>query len=450
MEAGMTDDEQPPRAGSELRDAIFGPGGEDESGEDSANSEAPESQNSDTPQSASPEPIPGQPASPQPGSPRASSARFGGAQTSQSHFGAVKPEYHGTAKPLAKIVIVNMLLNLITMGFYRFWGKTRIRNYIWSHLRFQEEDFEYSGTGKELFFGFLIALLVLAPILIGFSVLGLIPNPAAQGVLGALQALLFLFLFHFAVYRARRYRMSRTQWRGIRAGQDGAATQYALQAMGYTLLAVVTLGLMYPWMHTALERYKVENTQLGARPLAFNGVAGELFKTWLICWLLLIPTLGISYLWYRAAAFRYFTGSTRYEGLRFESDLTGGQYLKLYFVMWLYGMGLMLLSGLLMAIPIAGLSLVSDGGDMQTFMQNPTAYPLLALLAVVSISLAFLIFVAGNAILAVLFLIQRMIALHCHSITVTGDINFDVIRQSALAAPTRGEGFADALDVGGV
>ena len=31
----------------------------------------------------------------------------------------------------------------------------------------------------------------------------------------------------------------------------------------------------------------------------------------------------------------------------------------------------------------------------------------------------------------------------------TGDIDFDAIRQSALAAPTRGEGFADALDVGG-
>ena len=84
-----------------------------------------------------------------------------------------------------------------------------------------------------------------------------------------------------------------------------------------------------------MERYKVENTQLGAHPLAFSGLAGELFKTGLISWLLPTPTLGISFLWYRAAAFRYFTGNTRYEGLQFESDLIGGRYLKLYFVMWL-------------------------------------------------------------------------------------------------------------------
>lgn len=41
-----------------------------------------------------------------------------------------------------------------------------------------------------------------------------------------------------------------------------------------------------------MERYKVENTQLGARPLAFNGLSGGLFKTGLISWLLPTPTRG--------------------------------------------------------------------------------------------------------------------------------------------------------------
>ena len=41
-----------------------------------------------------------------------------------------------------------------------------------------------------------------------------------------------------------------------------------------------------------MERYKVENTQLGAHPLAFNGLAGGFFKTGLISWLLPTPTRG--------------------------------------------------------------------------------------------------------------------------------------------------------------
>ena len=76
------------------------------------------------------------------------------------------------------------------------------------------------------------------------------------------------------------------------------------------------------------------------------------------------------------------------------------------------------------------------------FIQKANAHPGLYILAAASI--------ISFAIIIVLFLIQRMIALHCHSITVTGNINFDVIQQSALEAPTRGEGFADELDVGGV
>jgi hypothetical protein len=61
-----------------------------------------------------------------------------------------------------------------------------------------------------LFFGFLIALLALAPVKIGFNVLSVaMPNPTVQSVLEFFQGLLFLFLFHFVVYRARRYRMSR-------------------------------------------------------------------------------------------------------------------------------------------------------------------------------------------------------------------------------------------------
>jgi uncharacterized membrane protein YjgN (DUF898 family) len=342
-----------------------------------------------------------------------------------------------------------MLLNLITLGIYRFWGKTRLRDYIWSHLRFHDENFEYSGTGKELFFGFLFALAVLTPIVIGFSFIGLaVPDPTVQVLFAFLQGLFFLFLFQFAIYRARRYRMSRTQWRGIRAGQVGAATRYAFKAMGYMLLTALTLGLAYPWMHTALERYKVENTQFGDRPFSFEGAGKALFPTWFVCWVLMAPTLGLSYFWYRAAAFRYFTGCTRYEGLKFDSDITGGQIFRVYFILGLYAFALLMAVGILTVFPVTLLGANAEGFD--AFMQDPEANPgvYLAFIAVAGIGV--LAAMAAFPVLIVLFLTQRMIALHCHSVSVTGDIDFDAIRQSALAAPTRGEGFADALDVGGV
>ena len=355
-------------------------------------------------------------------------------------------EYRGQAAPLAKLLFVNILLNMLTLGFYRFWGKTRLRDFIWRHLRFQDEDFEYSGTGKELFIGFLIALLVLVPLVLLFNGLNawlITTAPIWQGSLGILQTILFLFLFQFAFYRVRRYRMSRTQWRGIRAGQDGAATHYALLAMGYLLLTIVTLGLAYPWMQTALERYQISNTQFGNRAFAFTGAGKELFKEWLLAWFLTPFTLGLSQLWYRAVSIRYFSSHTHYEGLSFESDLRARNIAWLYLKYAAVTFGIMGIVGIIVSLTLP----LSDLAKLESLPESLEALPVGGILTAVFAVIAF--YIASN-ILGTLFLTQGWIALFCRNLTISGDVDWDEIQQSALLAPTRGEGFADALDVGGL
>src|SRR5258705_6215321 len=68
--------------------------------------------------------------------------------------------YDGRLGELYGIFIVNLLLSIVTLGFYRFWGKTRIRRYIWSRLSLSGDAFEYTGTGGELFIGFLIVVVL--------------------------------------------------------------------------------------------------------------------------------------------------------------------------------------------------------------------------------------------------------------------------------------------------
>ena len=38
-------------------------------------------------------------------------------------------DYDGVRGPLAKMAFSIALLTLMTLGFYRFWGKTRVRRY---------------------------------------------------------------------------------------------------------------------------------------------------------------------------------------------------------------------------------------------------------------------------------------------------------------------------------
>src|SRR5215468_7532465 len=106
---------------------------------------------------------------------------------------------------------------LLTLGFYRFWGRTRIRRYLWSRLTLLEDRFEYDGTGMELFVRF---LLVVAVVLLPLGAVGLIlrfaglPLPA---VIAGRYAV-FLVIFYLSLvghYTGQRYRLSRSLWRGI-------------------------------------------------------------------------------------------------------------------------------------------------------------------------------------------------------------------------------------------
>ena len=61
-----------------------------------------------------------------------------------------KLRFHGTGGSLFGIHIVNMLLTGLTLGIYYFWGKVKVRNYVFSQSEFEGDRFAYHGTGKEL------------------------------------------------------------------------------------------------------------------------------------------------------------------------------------------------------------------------------------------------------------------------------------------------------------
>ena len=69
--------------------------------------------------------------------------------------------FHADGGSLFAIWIVNTLLTLVTLGTYSFWGKSRIRRYLWAQIELGGDRFAYHGTGLELFVGWLKALPVI-------------------------------------------------------------------------------------------------------------------------------------------------------------------------------------------------------------------------------------------------------------------------------------------------
>lgn len=190
-----------------------------------------------------------------------------------------------------RLVTRGALLELVTFGFYRFWLATDIRRHLWSNTEIDGDALEYTGRGKELLLGFLVAMAVLVPVFVLYFIAGLESERYKAFVSLPLYGFLYLF-GQFAVYRARRYRLTRTIWRGIRFWMTGSGWAYALRALLWGLLLIPTLGFAYPWRTAALERYKLGHTYYGNLPGRFVSTGWGLFRRIWWVWLLgLLPVV---------------------------------------------------------------------------------------------------------------------------------------------------------------
>lgn len=343
--------------------------------------------------------------------------------------------YDGEAGRLFRIVLVNLLLSLATLGAYHFWGKTRLRRYLWSRLTFLGDRLEYTGTGKELLLGFLIVLAILLPLLAASSVVDIVygAESSAATLRDIVLGVVFLFLVGVAVYRARRYRLSRSRWRGIRAAQDGSSLAYGGWNVLYTVLAIASLGLLVPLRNVRLAAYRMRNTYIGDRQLAFDASARDLFPSWLGYWVLLPFTLGLSYVWYKATEFRYFARCTSLDDVRFSSSLSGGQIFVAYACF--AALAVLVLGG-----PLGLLAVTAE-------MAGEAAFALLDLL------LPAIAVVIGVLLLRPLYYVTTvhlLFSVVTETLAVHGTPDTEAMAQSPKHLLRRGEGLAEALDVDGL
>src|SRR3954470_11814401 len=183
-------------------------------------------------------------------------------------------------------------LELVTLGFYRFWLLTDIRRHLWSNTLIDGDAAEYTGRGKELLIGFLVALAILVPVYLGYFLIGL--EAERYKAFASIPLVAFFFLFgQFAIFRARRYRTTRTIWRGVRFWMTGSGWNFAWRSALWMLLVVLTFGLALPWREAALERFKMRNSHYGDLQGRFAATGWEFFKRGIWLWLIAISVLAL-------------------------------------------------------------------------------------------------------------------------------------------------------------
>src|SRR5260370_11930476 len=197
--------------------------------------------------------------------------------------------FAGHGEVFWRLLARGAVLLMFTLGIYRFWLTTDIRRYLWSNTEIADESFEYTGTARELLLGFLIAIAVLVPLYTAFFLLTLVLGE----IWSSLGIVVLTFLVQYAVYRARRYRLTRTIYRGVRFHQTGSALRYSICAVLWWSLIALSLGLAYPFAQSQLEHFKMRHTFFGNLPGRFEGSAWRLLLRGLLLWTLAVVPFAI-------------------------------------------------------------------------------------------------------------------------------------------------------------
>ncbi len=383
---------------------------------------------------------------------------------------------------LMNLAFTNALLRLVTLGIYNFWAKTEVRKRIWSAVRLNGEPLTYTGTGTELFLGFLIIFAtILVPIMLLSA--GVVfyfgPQSAAANIFNVLIYIFIFLLTGIAIYRAQRYRLSRTNWRGIRGGLAGSDRAYAWAYSWSALLIPLTWGWIVPWRTTMLQTLMMQDTRFGDRPFRFKAKPGPLYPSFAVFWVgtaiialfaisalmgmvsfakqpiqvteagtaqtlkiiaLMYGVAAIAFLfyyvlsaWYRAKQINHFSNYTHFEGAKLKSTVTGAGLVKvavgnflLTMLGWAIGVGLLLL--------ITGMTSNVLTGETESIAARLSIFA--GILVLIAFSGLFSPFVqARNA----RYLIENL--------SIEGEVPLAGISQGADQGIKRGEGLAQAFDV---
>ena len=346
--------------------------------------------------------------------------------------------FAGSWREYLPIAASNVLLTIVTLGIYRFWAAARQRRYLWSRTRVIDDTLEWSGSGKEMFVGFLIVSALLLPffLFVQFA----FPAMMARGMTEAAGGLFLLFyvaliyLGGVARFRALRYRLSRSWWRGIRGSSNEPGWNYGGEFLGRYALCAMTMFIMFPWATTRLWNSRWEEMSFGDLRFRATLDASDLKGRWAM--LYLVP-FGL-FLVVGALTFLAIGGGDRTAA----SDRVG-----------IFGMVALLIAVIYLAIPLLTLhfyagfyrkaAAATSLGDLE-FGFDATTWDWLKLffgnlaLAIVTLGLGLSYWGYRNWS----FMIR-----HAH---LYGEVNVSTLTQSTTVAPGEAEGIADAFEIGAI
>ncbi|WP_338766976.1 YjgN family protein [Massilia sp. METH4] len=183
-----------------------------------------------------------------------------------------KFEFTASGSEYFRIWIVNVLLTIVTLGIYSAWAKVRTNQYFYANTRLAGGGFEYHAKPGAILKGRIIAAVML-----GAYNIGLQTAPAvAAGVF-----VLWMAVMPWMLWKSLQFALYNSSYRGIRFSFRGSAKGAYFHYLVLPLLGVLTLGLLYPFVHQRVKRFQHTESRYGNVPFSFDAPVRGFYKIYL-------------------------------------------------------------------------------------------------------------------------------------------------------------------------
>jgi len=195
---------------------------------------------------------------------------------------AVPFAFTGLTREYFRIWIVSLALSILTAGIYSAWGKVRKKRYLLDHTRIAGDGLDFRGTPLAILRGRIIAVVLFGGIALGRHVM--------LELQLAFIALLLLLTPWIAVASAR-FNARNTFYRNVAFHFDGRLATAFKVFLGFGALAIVTLGLAYPWFRARRARFLIAGHRYGATPFTASVGTGDFVLMYLLAGLAVVASV---------------------------------------------------------------------------------------------------------------------------------------------------------------
>ncbi|CAN7637670.1 YjgN family protein [Acidovorax sp. LjRoot118] len=154
-------------------------------------------------------------------------------------------EFTGSGGEYFRVWIVNVLLTILTLGFYTPWARRRTAQYFYGHTLVAGRPLEFTAQQRRMVMGFVMLVMIT----IAYNIAVNTGQDTAVSLFLLAGALLAPFIWGSAM----RFRLGSTRWRGLRLQFTASWREVYVASWPVFAIALVWIGVFFGIQYLAPE-----------------------------------------------------------------------------------------------------------------------------------------------------------------------------------------------------